>query len=143
MKKIPILICFLIVTKLAVAQAPEDSLREYIGIYKFPPGSEMVSLEITVVNGGLFGSTNMGSGSLVRVNKDTFSIPEHNGIAYFSRNAEKKVVRIHLEVGELILDGEKENSSLAMNRIQYEMMREKSYIKLLTEFSLYQLTIFC
>lgn len=126
MKKLPILICFLIVVKLTLAQSPADSLREYTGIYKFPPGSEMISLEITVVNGGLFGSTNMGSGSLVRVNKDTFSIPEHNGIAYFSRNAEKKVVRIHLEVGELILDGEKENSSLATHPLQIEMIKLKS-----------------
>ena len=129
MKKISILICFLIVTKLATAQAPVDSLREYVGVYKFPPGSEMISLEITVVNGGLFGTTNMGSGSLVRVNKDTFSIPEHNGIAYFSRNAEKKVVRIHLEVGELILDGEKENSSIAMHRNQMEMVKPISLLK--------------
>ena len=129
MKKIPVLICFLIITKLALAQAPADSLREYTGIYKFPPGSEIVSLEITIVNGGLFGNTNMGSGALVRVNKDTFSIPEHHGIAYFSRNAEKKVVRIHLEVGELILDGDKENSSLAIHHFQNEMIQRKSFIK--------------
>jgi len=129
MNKLTLLFCFIIVTKLALSQTPADSLREYTGIYKFPPGSEMTSLEITVVNGGLFGSTNMGSGSLVRVNKDTFSIPEHNGIAYFSRNAQNKVVRIHLEVGELILDGDKENNSLTMHRVQNEMIRPKLFIK--------------
>ena len=129
MKKLPLVFCFVIATTLSLAQSPADSLQEYIGVYKFPPGSEMTSLEITVVNGGLFGTTNMGSGSLVRVNKDTFSIPEHNGIAYFSRNAEKKVVRIHLEVGELILDGEKENSSFAIQRNQIEMVKPKPLIK--------------
>ena len=129
MKKFSLLFCLIIVAKLAFAQTAADSLREYTGIYKFPPGSEIVSLEITIVNDGLFGSTNMGSGTLVRVNKDTFNIPEHNGIAYFSRNTEKKVVRIHLEVGELILDGDKENSSQAIYRFRNEIIRSKLFIK--------------
>ena len=127
--KLSLLFCLIIISKLALAQTSVDSLREYTGNYKFPPGSEIVSLEITIVNGGLFGNTNMGSGSLVRVNKDTFSIPEHNGIAYFSRNTEMKVVRIHLEVGELILDGDKENSSIAMNRFRNKIIRSKLFIK--------------
>lgn len=129
MKKFCLLFSFIIITKLALAQTPADSLQEYTGIYKFPPGSEIVSLEITIVNGGLFGNTNMGSGSLVRVNKDTFSIPEHNGTAYFSRNAEKKVVRIHLEVGELILDGDKENSTLAIYRFKNPINRSRLLVK--------------
>jgi hypothetical protein len=100
-------------------QNAADSLKEYTGVYKFPAGSEMTSVEITIVNGGLFGTSNLGSGALVRVNKDTFSIPEHNGSVYFSRNAEKKVARIHLEVGELILDGEKDNASSFYQRRQW------------------------
>ncbi|HEU0064419.1 MAG TPA: hypothetical protein VFQ58_05280, partial [Flavisolibacter sp.] len=69
-------------------QGTADSLKEYTGTYKFPAGSEMTSVEITIVNSGLFGTSNLGSGALERVNKDTFSIPEHNGSVYFSRNAE-------------------------------------------------------
>jgi hypothetical protein len=99
-------------------QDTADSLKEYTGTYKFPAGSEMTSVEITIVNGALLGTSNMGSGSLVRVNKDTFSIPEHNGSVYFSRNAEKKVTRIHIEVGEMTLDGEKENASSFYQRRQ-------------------------
>ncbi|MFL5787796.1 MAG: DUF3471 domain-containing protein [Flavisolibacter sp.] len=96
------------------AQSAADSLKEYTGTYKFPAGSEMTSVEITIQDGALFGTSNLGSGSLTRVNKDTFSIPEHNGTVYFSRNAEKKVVRIHIEVGEMILDGDKDAASLGI-----------------------------
>jgi hypothetical protein len=99
-------------------QDTADSLKEYTGTYKFPAGSEMTSVEITIVNGGLLGTSNMGSGSLVRVNKDTFSIPEHNGSVYFLRNAEKKVNRIHIEVGEMILDGIKDDASSFYQRLQ-------------------------
>jgi uncharacterized protein DUF3471 len=101
------------------AQTAVDSLKEYTGTYKFPAGSEMTTVEITIQDGALFGASNLGSAALVRVNKDTFSIPAHDGTIYFSRNAEKKVVKIHIEVGEMILDGEKDNGSLAFYRRKF------------------------
>jgi hypothetical protein len=112
MRKLFPFFMFLIAATVAKAQNPTAtdtaSLVEYKGVYKFPPGSVTESVEITIQNGALFGSSSAGSATFVRVNKDTFSLPEHDGTAYFSRNANKKVNHIHIEIGDTILDGDKE-----------------------------------
>src|SRR5947209_8105015 len=95
------------------ANAQLDSFTQYLVNYKFPAGSEMTSVEITLQDGGLYGTSNMGSAAFTRVNKDTFSIPAYNGIVYFSRNSDNKVNRIHIEVSNVILDGIKDGAALA------------------------------
>ena len=117
MRKFSIIMILLFAFGMAHAQA--DSLKEYTGIYKFPPGSQTDSVNITIQDGALYGSSSIGSATFTHVNKDTFSIPEHDGMVYFSRNAEKKVVKIHIEVGEMILDGEKDSGSLALYRRKF------------------------
>ena len=87
------------------------SLVEYKGTYKFPPGSATESVEITIRDGSLYGTSTIGAATLVRVSKDTFNLQEYNGLAYFSRNAKKQVNHIHIEAGDVILDGDKEGIS--------------------------------
>jgi hypothetical protein len=70
----------------------------------------------------LYASSTIGSASLSKVSKDTFSIPDHNGVAYFYRNAEGKVNSIRIEVADMILEGDKEAASVAITR------RKRSYL---------------
>jgi hypothetical protein len=119
MKKLVILVvCF---CSFLFVKAQQDSLlKEYVGVYKFPDGSPVPSVEITIQDGNLFGNSANGSASLVKMSKDTFSIPSYNGMAYFKRNADGKVNGIKIELTDVTMEGEKEGAlGLLLNRKQY------------------------
>ena len=96
--------------------AQDSTLTEYKGIYKFKEGSPTPSVEISIQEGTLFASSSIGSGALIRISKDTFSIPDHNGVAFFYRNDLGKVKSIKVEVADLILEGDKDSASIALTR---------------------------
>jgi hypothetical protein len=120
MSKYLSLLLFLVIST-AFAQAQQDTaLTQYKGVYKFKEGSAAPSVEITIQNGALYAASTIGSASLAYVAKDTFSIPDHNGIAYFARNSEGKVAFIRIEVGDMVLEGTREAGALAfIKRKQY------------------------
>jgi hypothetical protein len=98
------------------ALAQDSTLNEYRGVYKFPEGSATPQVEISVRDGALFASSTLGSAPFSKLGKDSFSIPDHNGMAFFYRNAEGKVNRVKIEVADLVLEGDKEATSIAMTR---------------------------
>ncbi|HYK55080.1 MAG TPA: hypothetical protein VEV15_01275 [Flavisolibacter sp.] len=103
------------------ALAQDSTLTEYKGIYTFKEGSPAPSVEISIRDGALYASSTIGSASLSRISKDTFSIPDHNGVAYFYRT-EGKVKSIRIEVADLILEGDKDSASIAITR------RKRTYV---------------
>ena len=94
--------------------AQDDPLKEYVGVYKFPEGSVIPSVEVKLENGVLVGYSQMGSAALEKIAKDTFSITTYNGMAYFSRNADNAVSGVRIEVQDLILEGKKEIGGLVL-----------------------------
>ncbi len=112
MRKILALFIFFLCGHFALAQ--DSTLHEYKGVYKFKEGSPTPSVEITLLDGALYATSSLGSGTLNRIAKDTFSIPEHSGVAFFYRNEEGRVKSIRIEVADLILEGDKEPTSLAV-----------------------------
>lgn len=104
------------------ASAQDSTLNDYKGIYIFKEGSPTPSVEISIQQGVLFASSSIGSGTLIRVSKDTFSIPDHNGVAFFYRNDQGKVKSIKVEVADLILEGDKDSASIALTR------RKRTYV---------------
>jgi hypothetical protein len=120
MRKFLVLLSLLFCSYFAFAQ--DTTLNEYKGTYKLKEGSPTPSVEISIQNGVLYASSTIGSASLSKVSKDTFSIPDHNGVAYFYRNAEGKVNSIRIEVADMILEGDKEAASVAITR------RKRSYL---------------
>lgn len=113
MRRFVLLIGFLLFLFALAGAQTDTSLHEYKGIYKFPEGSATPSVEITIQNGALYANSSIGSATLTRMAKDTFSIPEHNGMAYFSRNGEGRVKGIRVEVGDLLLEGDKDPAASA------------------------------
>ena len=108
MKKLVILaVCF---CSFLFVGAQDSTLKEYVGIYKFPDGSPVPSVEVTIQDGNLFGNSANGSASLIKMSKDTFSIPSFNGMAYFKRNADGKVNGIKIELTDVTLEGNKEGT---------------------------------
>lgn len=114
MRKIFALILCTLSTCLAMAQ--DSTLQEYKGVYKFPEGSATPQVEISIQDGALFASSTIGSAAFTKVSKDTFSIPEHNGMAFFYRSPEGKVNKIKIEVADLILEGDKDAAAVAAAR---------------------------
>jgi hypothetical protein len=103
MKKIFFLltICFFS----GIALYAQDSLKQYVGKYKFPEGSVVPEIEVAIENGALVFKSNMGTTSIEKNGGDEFSIPAYSGTATFTRNEAKKITGLHIEAGGTVLDG--------------------------------------
>lgn len=84
-----------------------DSLKEYIGKYVFPDGSEVPEIKVALENGILMGSSSQGSSELKRIEKDLFEVVAYSGKATFKRDEKGKVTGLYVEIDNLILDGKK------------------------------------
>ena len=103
---------------LSAQQTPKtDSLKEYTGKYKFPEGSEVTEIRVVVENGVLWAQSDKGSSELRRIEKDTFEVVVYTGTATFKRDDKGKINGLHIEVGDLIMDGTKsdEDNLRALN----------------------------
>lgn len=119
MRKLVVLLSLFVCGYFASAQ--DSTLLEYKGVYIFKEGSPAPSVEISIRDGALYASSTIGSASLSRISRDTFSIPDHNGVAYFYRT-EGRVKSIRIEVADLILEGDKDSASIAITR------RKRTYV---------------
>ncbi|MEO7922990.1 MAG: hypothetical protein ABIR30_04880 [Chitinophagaceae bacterium] len=114
MKKI-FLSLFLAFGFLAV-NAQTDSLEQYKGKYKFPDGSPVVEVTLTVENGALMASSAMGSTEFKRTSTaDVFEIPAYGGTATFKRT-EGKITGLQIQAGDVNMEGTK-TEGLAIDHI--------------------------
>ena len=89
-------------------QTPQmDSLKEYTGKYKFPEGSAVQEVIVTIENGVLYASSTAGNSELKKIEKDIFEIVAFSGKAFFKRNSDAKLSGVRIEVEDLILEGTK------------------------------------
>lgn len=89
----------------SVAKAQQDSLQEYTGKYKFPAGSVVSEVRVTLENGVLTGSSDMGSSEFRRIKGDEFEIVAYAGVATFKRNSDGKITGIRILVSDVDLEG--------------------------------------
>ena len=69
---------------LSAQQTPQpDSLKEYTGKYKFPEGSVVTEVTVTIENGALYATSVMGNSELKKIEKDVFEIVSFSGKAFF------------------------------------------------------------
>src|SRR5262245_21289768 len=81
---------------LVAAQTPQDTLQHYVGKYKFPEGSVITELTVSVENGVLMGSSPLGSAELKKMETDVFEIVGYGGTATFKRNGDGKVITVQI-----------------------------------------------
>ena len=114
MKKI--ILSFVVVFSFLMANAQTDSLQQYVGKYKFPDGSPVTEINVSVDNGTLIGGSAMGSTEFRKTGTvDVFEIVAYSGTATFKRNTEGKVIALQVQVGDINMEGAKtEGLSLAM-----------------------------
>ncbi len=100
-------------------QTPQaDSLKEYTGKYTFPEGSEVTVVKVVIENGVLWANSDQGNSELKKIEKDVFEVVAYTGVATFKRDEAGKINGIHIEVGDMILDGKKaEEPSLQQNNV--------------------------
>ena len=84
-----------------------DSLKQYTGTYKFPDGSPVTEITVTLDSSGLFANSAMGSSELKKIEGDVFEIVAYGGTATFKRNAENKISGVHILVGDINMEGTK------------------------------------
>jgi len=93
---------------LSAQQTPQtDSLKEYTGKFKFPDGSEVTEINVGIENGILWAYSDKGSSELKKIEKDVFEVVSYTGTATFKRDETGKINGLHVEVGDLIMDGRK------------------------------------
>jgi hypothetical protein len=105
MRKILLSLIGVITLQVAYSQA-DSTLQPYTGKYKFPEGSVVTEVTVSLENGLLFAVSMMGSSELRRTEGDVFDIVAYGGIATFKRK-EGKVNGVQMIVGNLTLEGEK------------------------------------
>jgi hypothetical protein len=86
---------------------PADSLKEYTGKYKFPEGSEVTEIKVAIENGILWAYSDQGNSELKKIEKDLFEVVQYSGTASFKRDENGKINGVHVEVGDMIMDGTK------------------------------------
>ena len=97
---------FLFLTGFLAVNAQSDSLDIYSGKYKFPEGSPVTEITITVENGTLMASSAMGNSEFKKTDsKDVFEIVSFGGTATFKRNDENKVVGLLIQVQDITMEG--------------------------------------
>jgi len=114
------LICF------ANLRGQDTTLNEYVGTYKFPEGSVVLSVDIKIENGVLMANSSAGSSALEKIAKDTFNLVSYSGSVYFTRDADKKVNGIKIEVQDTVLEGKKETAGLAVGYIMKEWLCKRN-----------------
>jgi hypothetical protein len=93
----------------------QDTLQEYTGKYKFPDGSVITEVMVTIENGVLTGSSAMGSSELRKTEGDIFEVVAYSGTATFKRNTENKIIGVHLVVGDIDIEGTKTEEKIFLS----------------------------
>ena len=97
----------IVLTVFLNVNAQTDSLQQYTGKYKFPDGSPVTEITVTLENGVLSANSAMGSSELKKTEGDVFEIVAYGGLATFKRNAENKISSVLIQVGDINMEGTK------------------------------------
>lgn len=100
----------------AEAQTPQDTLQHYVGKYKFPDGSVVAEIKVSVENGTLMASSTQGNAELKKIETDVFEIVSFGGTATFKRNSDGKVITVQIIVGDINMEGTKTELSIRSER---------------------------
>lgn len=90
-----------------ILQAQADSLQQYTGKFKFPDGSPVAEITMTVESGILMAASAMGSTEFKPTGTvDVFEVVAYGGTATFKKK-EGKVIGVQIQVGDVNIEGTK------------------------------------
>lgn len=96
-----------VLTACLATHAQTDSLQQYAGKYKFPDGSPVTEIIMTVESGMLMGASALGTSEFKPTSTpDVFDIVAFGGTATFKRK-DGKVSGVQILVGDVNIEGTK------------------------------------
>ena len=102
------MICFLLgIVAFTHAQDKDSTLQDFVGKYKFPEGSVVSEVSVSIEGEGLVMGSSIGTSTLVKIGEDLFSITAYDGSAQFKRDTNKKVIGVSINAGGYALEGTK------------------------------------
>jgi len=102
------IICLLLgIVAFTHAQDKESTLQDFVGKYKFPEGSVVSEVSVSIEGEGLVMGSSIGTSTLVKIGEDLFSITAYDGSAQFKRDTNKKVIGVSINAGGYALEGTK------------------------------------
>jgi hypothetical protein len=107
MKKLMMICLMLGVAAFAHAQDKDSTLQDFVGKYKFPEGSIVAEVTVSMEGSGLVMGSSIGTSTLVKIGEDLFSITAYDGSAQFKRDTNKKVIGVSINAGGYALEGTK------------------------------------
>jgi molybdopterin-binding protein len=100
---------FLMISCMTTIFAQDAGLQQYTGKYKFPDGSVVTEINVTIESGVLTSNSSAGSSVLEKLGVDTFSVVSFQGTAVFKRDANKKIIGVVVDAMGYHLEGTKDN----------------------------------
>lgn len=120
MKKI-FLSSLLILVSFIVVNAQQDSLlQKYTGKYKFPEGSVVSEINVTIENGILTATSAMGATELRKTDtENVFEIVVYGGTANFKKDTVGKIATLQILVGDINIEGTKSDGTSIASMFKY------------------------
>ncbi len=127
MKKM-LMLCLLIGSAVFVqAQSKDSTLNDFVGKYKFPDGSIVTEVVVSMEGEGLIMGSSVGNSTLVKTGEDLFSITAYDGTAQFKRDANKKVIGVNINAGGYVLEGSK-SEGIALNHATAMLLKRQMFL---------------
>lgn len=93
--------------------AQKAPITDYVGKFNFPEGSVVPWVLVKITQDSVLVSESPhGNATLIHIEGDIFSIVEYSGVAEFRRNDDGKVNGVKVTVGDMVMEGTKEESGL-------------------------------
>ncbi|MBW0178714.1 hypothetical protein [Sediminibacterium sp.] len=128
MKKL-MMFCLLLSTVVFVqAQTKDSTLQDFVGKYKFPEGSIVTEVVVSMEGEGLVMSSSVGNSTLVKTGEDLFSITAYDGTAQFKRDANKKIIGININAGGYVLEGTR-SDGIALNHASAVLLKRQLFFQ--------------
>lgn len=122
MKKI-LLSSLLLLVSFIVVNAQQDSLlQKYTGKYKFPEGSVVSEINVTIESGILTATSAMGSTELRKTDtENVFEIVVYGGTATFKKDTVGKIATLQILVGDINIEGTKTDGASIVYMFKYSI----------------------
>ncbi|TDO26840.1 hypothetical protein [Sediminibacterium goheungense] len=126
MKKLMMLCLLLGAVAFVQAQTKDSTLNDFVGKYKFPEGSIVTEVVVSMEGEGLIMGSSVGNSTLVKAGEDLFTITAYDGTAQFKRDANKKVIGVNINAGGYVLEGTK-SDGIALNHAAAMLLKRQLY----------------
>lgn len=109
-------LAFLMLAFIVTVHAQDSTLQEYTGKYKFPDGSVVTEIDVTIENGILTSNSTAGTSTLEKLGTDSFSVVSFQGVAVFRRDDNKKITKVVIDAMGYHLEGTKDPANAVTYR---------------------------